>query len=255
MFHVYVDRTATPDSRVFYVGKGNDARISKKERNTHHTNIVAKYGFVREVVFSTPSETEALQREIDLIKEHDTYVYSNTCVFGCNYTLGGDGVSGHVHATESIEKNRIAHTGVVQSLQTCEKRSISMRNSSKVKRREVIQRFDDGNIVKHDSLCAAAAAIGKPHAVSLISRCCRGRVNRAFGYRWMYVGEEKTRSVECYVRCSTSRRVEQLRDDQVVAVYKSYNAAARAIGKGTESIRACCSGKRATAYGFTWRHA
>lgn len=94
-FFVYVDWTTEPSPRPFYVGYGGLARIKKKQRNKHHTNIMNKYGFNRKVVLETLDENTAKQAEISLIAEYKTYAFSEACVFGTNYTIGGDGSRGH----------------------------------------------------------------------------------------------------------------------------------------------------------------
>ena len=92
-FKVYVDYTTEQTPRPFYVGKGTDRRLRILERNLLHSAIVAKHGFDRRVVFETDNEQEALTLECRLITEHDTYVYGGG--WGANFTLGGEGTSGH----------------------------------------------------------------------------------------------------------------------------------------------------------------
>lgn len=91
-FKVYVDWTTEETPRPFYVGKGTERRLRIVTRNKLHSAIMTKYGFDRRVVFETDEEKNALDRECELIKEHNTYVYGSG--WGANFTLGGEGISG-----------------------------------------------------------------------------------------------------------------------------------------------------------------
>lgn len=250
-WYVYVDRrldTCAP----FYVGKGDAARVRRKERNRYHQNIVARHGIERSIVFETGDEREALDKEIELIKELRTRDYFG----GANFTDGGDGVSGYRFALEAIEKNRIIHTGVTHGENTCEKKRRSMLESPAVRRRPVQQVDESGKVIAtHGSVSAAARAVGRPDAATLVSRCCRGKVKTFMGFGWTYVEPSAT---NCARRSHAQRRaVEQVerRSGLVVAVHPSIAAAARSLGKNNVSIRACCHGTRSTAYGFEWRFA
>lgn len=97
VFFTYIDWTLEASPRVFYVGKGDDRRIKQRERNAYWKRIAAKYGWRREVVFGTREEQAALDFEIQLIAEYKTYTYDNHDRWGCNFTRGGEGISGYCH--------------------------------------------------------------------------------------------------------------------------------------------------------------
>ena len=232
----------------FYVGKGDEVRCCRKERNNHHRNIARKCGFVRDRVFQSSIEQAALDQEIFLIRELRTRDYCG----GANFTDGGEGLSGYKHTPESNAKNALKHTGTIQSADACVSKSSSMKASSRVKRCEVIQSTLDGQfIAKHASLCAAARAVGKLDAASLVARCCRGKVKSFDGFMWSYVVNSVTSMTR---RASQCRKVEQLNaSGYVIVVHESIAAAARSIHRNSTSIGLCCRGKRATAYGYMWR--
>ena len=88
-FYVYVHMKATDDS-VFYVGKGCKQRHKTKQgRNEYWNRIVAKHGFVSEIVKNGLSFQEANAYEIQLIKN----LKNQNCVL-CNMTDGGEGCLG-----------------------------------------------------------------------------------------------------------------------------------------------------------------
>lgn len=103
MFYTYVDSIIINDKKIIiYVGKGKSKRLKRPHRNKKHKNISKKYDVNREIVFQTENETLALNEEIRLIREHQTFAYDqNACEFACNFTEGGDGWSGRKHTDET----------------------------------------------------------------------------------------------------------------------------------------------------------
>lgn len=109
VFCVYLDWTLESVPRCFYVGKGNVSRVRQLKRNKKHTRIAAKYGLRREVVLETSVEEITFEVEKSLIAEHKTYFYEND--FGCNFTRGGEGTSGHKQSDEARRKMSVWRTG------------------------------------------------------------------------------------------------------------------------------------------------
>lgn len=94
MWYVYVDYLHDT-WRPFYVGKGLIIRVKFKPRNQMWKRIVRKHGFQRDVVFASMFEVECLRREVELIASLHTYRYDHDWNgIGCNFTRGGEGVSG-----------------------------------------------------------------------------------------------------------------------------------------------------------------
>lgn len=109
MFHVYVDWTTESEPRPFYVGQGNDDRVRYIPRNMKHGNVAAKHGLARQIVASSDDHESIKALEVQLIAEHHTFVDDPQFNgIGCNYTLGGDGVS--THSSEALEKIRQARS-------------------------------------------------------------------------------------------------------------------------------------------------
>jgi len=243
---VYVDfRLDT--NKPFYVGKGNNARVKRIARNRYHSNVVKKHGFNRRIVFSSNDEQLCLLIESHLISELKT----RNCFGGANFTDGGDGVSGLKHSQASNENNRLTHIGKVQDQSVCQRKSNSMKSSSKVKRVRVKQLTLAGDLIEiHDSVSSAASSLNKPNASSLISRCCRKKTKTFNGFRWEY-----DKSIEIK---NSSRKYSKVRkviqsDSKMSIIHDSISSAARSINKNTTSIRLCCHNKRETAYGFMWK--
>ena len=215
MFYAYVDWTLEEISRPFYVGYGNDARIRNKHRNKHHTNIRSKYGMRREIVFETLDESLAKQREIQTIAEHRTYVFDPDYKFGCNYTTGGEGVSGLKFSSATLRRLSEVARRENLSFETRQKMSSSQRNKAPASlqtrlkmslarkgkpfqphnmmirkfllQQKAVQQFSlDGKfIVKYASLKEAYQMT----KVSNISACCRHIRLHAGGYLWKFENE------------------------------------------------------------------
>ncbi len=100
-FYAYIH--CRPDGTPFYVGKGDETRVSFKKRrhNRHHMNILSKYGeaniFVGKIECST--EENAFDLERGLIKR-----LRKMGVIIVNLTDGGDGTKGSVRSPETRAK-------------------------------------------------------------------------------------------------------------------------------------------------------
>lgn len=99
----YVYTHSTEKHGIFYVGKGNERRITSipRPRNPHHTNIVKKYGKENIIVKTMlcRSEQHALDLEVRMIA-----ALRNGGVKLVNMTDGGEGVSGHKKSKETLRK-------------------------------------------------------------------------------------------------------------------------------------------------------
>jgi hypothetical protein len=98
----------TPQGRLFYIGKGSEARAhSKAGRNNYWQKVVAKYGTPDvQILANWGTNEEACSHEILLIS-----CFKDLGHKLCNITDGGEGSSGWKHTEEVKEKLRIFHTG------------------------------------------------------------------------------------------------------------------------------------------------
>lgn len=122
-FYTYLH--CKPNGDPFYVGKGSGKRGREFiiGRNTHHKNIVKKYGRENIGIFIFPCESErqAFDDEIQQIFQLRTNGYEL-----CNKTNGGEGPCGYKHTEEARKKISIVQAGRMVSEETREKKSISM---------------------------------------------------------------------------------------------------------------------------------
>jgi hypothetical protein len=89
--------------RPFYVGKGKQKRIKFDKRNSKHTFVRKQYGYSREIVLVSEEEQECFLKEIELIAIHHTYYLDpEASDIACNFTMGGEGISGWHHKEETI---------------------------------------------------------------------------------------------------------------------------------------------------------
>jgi hypothetical protein len=113
-FYVY-EHLKPNTGEVFYIGKGCDKRAYQtRSRNNHWTNIVNKYGLEVNIVYTNLTNSEASQKEIDLI---EFYGLNNLC----NMTQGGDGCV----SLKQESRDKIANSlkDKIQSQKTKDKRS------------------------------------------------------------------------------------------------------------------------------------
>lgn len=117
-FYVY-EHLKPYTGEVFYIGKGCKNRAYEtRSRNKHWENIVNKYGIEVNIVYKNLTNSEASQKEIDLIS---FYGLENLC----NMTQGGDGCI----SLKQESRNKISNSlkGRVQSKETIAKRSESLK--------------------------------------------------------------------------------------------------------------------------------
>ena len=113
---VYVDRT--DEGREYYVGKGVETRVNKRDRNALHRNISVKEGLNRSVEFETSDEQEAYRKEAELNALYKTWVGYKTG--GANLDMGG--VGGPSTPKTDVHRQRIgaAQKGKPKSVEHCE---------------------------------------------------------------------------------------------------------------------------------------
>lgn len=128
-YAVYVDLTT--NLVPFYVGMGNQDRVRQIKRNRKHGGVAKKYGLIRVVIFETDDTEIVKQKEIEVIADCQTFFYDHPDNrFACNFTRGGDGLSGKQHSEETklrMSKSAMGNThgqgckGIFHTAETKEK--------------------------------------------------------------------------------------------------------------------------------------
>ena len=214
MYYVYVDWTLEPNSRPFYVGKGDAKRVRSLQRNRHHTFVAKHLGIRREVILETHDELTAFEVKIQKIVELDTFdpSYKLTLTnIRCNKTKGGEGASGFCLSSPrpsitDVTRRRLSesHRGKVFTNDHCEKLresakrrpsksqetrtkiSASKRGVSNVRLQKCVTQCDiKGNVINTwSSLTKACIATG--FACSCISHAANKRVESYNGFIWRF---------------------------------------------------------------------
>lgn len=106
-FYGYKHWTLEDHPRCFYVGKGLNGRSHQRQRRNHKWHaIVKRYGLRIEVCFGPVTNEEACAWEIEHIELMKTFSvnhsHDDSDDIGCNFTKGGEGVTGHRHKPGSL---------------------------------------------------------------------------------------------------------------------------------------------------------
>lgn len=155
-FYSYIH--CKPDGTPFYVGKGDESRVSLKKRhhNRHHMNILNKYGETNILVGKMECSSEDISFELErgLIKR-----LRKMGVPIVNLTDGGDGARGAVRSPETRAKMAAGkignqwNVGRKYSLETKIKKSRSKGGYP-------IECERDGVILTFPTLAEACVALG-----------------------------------------------------------------------------------------------
>lgn len=218
MFCVY--RHTAPDGRV-YIGITSQKPQARWQggngykSNSYFTRAIQKYGwenFTHNILFCDLSESEAKQKEIELISEHK----SNIRKYGFNISSGGESKKGT--KISDWQKKRIseASKGRVVSLETRKKLSQTTKNhwndidyrnhmrdintginnpqygkarteeERKIRGAQTVLQYDMNNnfIAEYISIHFASEQTGVSRDV--ISKCCKGVFKQGKGYIWKY---------------------------------------------------------------------
>jgi len=138
IFFVYVDYTLD-ENLPFYVGKGQIARLQKRERNAYWKNIAVKHGWRREIMLATKDESFAFEEEKRRIAELSTFEDGTPGRWGANLTKGGEGISGWKHSKETCERMSRSRSGA--NNHQYGKIGILNLNFGKVRSKEIREKF------------------------------------------------------------------------------------------------------------------
>ena len=123
-FYVYIHRRMDT-GEIFYVGKGIGRRLNcSTGRNSLWSRISKKHGFTSEKIAENLTEEDAFKAEIEAISRLSP---------PCNFTSGGEGISGYHHTAETKERLHKAHFQRKQPIDVVEKRTALLRGQKRSK--------------------------------------------------------------------------------------------------------------------------
>jgi hypothetical protein len=123
ILYVYRDWTLEDTPRCFYVGKGDNERVRRRDRNDYWKRVAAKHGHRREIILSTKDPEFASYQEVEWIAMMRTFHYDNEDNWGCNFTRGGEGNYGGRVSLETKIKIGNSRRGKKNSAEAIETRS------------------------------------------------------------------------------------------------------------------------------------
>lgn len=186
-FYAYIH--CKPDGTPFYVGKGDETRVSFKKRyhNRHHMNVLNKYGEDKILVGKMECSTEdiAFDLERGLIKR-----LRKMGVGIVNLTEGGDGTKGAVRSPEARARMAAAkignqwNVGRKYSLATKIKKSRSRGGSA-------VECEKDGVVLRFPTIAEACKALGLDggNVSNSLKRAASGVDSKVKGWRIRRVSE------------------------------------------------------------------
>ena len=239
-FYVYLHLRAD-DGMAFYVGKGRKNRAwFTHGRNVHWQRIVAKHGLIVEILKDSMSESDAFEFEKSTILLLGRG-------FLCNFTDGGEGMSGNVKSAETLAKLRASligrrHSEATKALIGAKSKG---RTVSEETRRKLsaanIGLFPSGETLEKRSVALRGRKFSNEH---------RAKISAALTGRKCSPEHTEKAAAACRVavRCSNGMRFGSVKWE---SDWLRQNGFPKAI---TSNISQCCKGKVRTAYGFRWSY-
>ena len=248
-FYVYI-HFRNDDGLPFYVGKGRGNRAWRTDgRSVQWNRIVAKHGLKVEILKVNLSETDAFELE-------KSTILALGRGFLCNHTNGGEGVSGWTPSDETKARMSAAQLGRKHSDAAKAKMGLTFK--------KVI--YCSNGMKFNGASDAAKFTSGK---ASVISRCASGLRKSAYGLAWSYLGfpkydpllidicrKEKQSAAKKGKVAKNVRSV--LRSDGMrfssIKIAADFMVTAGSINATGSAICACCTGRKKSAYGYSWKY-
>lgn len=200
---------------------------------SYFRNAIKKYGwnnFEHTILYENLTEQEAIDKEIELIKELDLTNRDK----GFNICSGGQGTNGYVFNEKDIEKMRISHLGKKLTEEQKQKISLSLREH-------------------YSHIPKKPKPLPKP----------KGRIA---GFHLSEKTKEKLRQANIGKKQSQEtieKRAEKLSikvdmlslDNKYIKTFQSISEASRYINGSSSHITEVCKGKRISANNYKWRYA
>jgi uncharacterized protein YxeA len=203
---------------VFYVGKGKGRRYKEtKDRNDKFIKYVNKFDCHVEKLAENLSESDAYQKEIELIA-----YYKSIGQCDCNFTIGGDAPPTHY--------------------------GINAPN-----RRAVVQLTLDGKYVRTwDYIHEVEKTIGV--ANNSIVSCCKQKTSKsAGGFLWVYESEYNPNDNYSCVRNTNAKKILQYSmNGDFIKEWDSAKQVCNELGYNRTHLCNCCKGNYKSTNGYKW---
>lgn len=240
-FYVYA-HSKTDHGDVFYIGKGCGRRARNQNgRSILWNRVVSKHGLTVTILHDQLSEADAFRLECAEIEARRPL---------CNFTDGGEGISGYTHTNETKEALRRAHAGRKQDPEVVARRAISLRGKKRTPE-QCASLVNNMLGKKHTDETRAKMRAShadrpppRPDVVERVAEFHRGR----------------KRSAESRARMSAAQPKKPVRCIDNGIVFDSVSSAAgwiRQSGRETASkqgIWFAAQGRLKTAYGYRWEY-
>jgi hypothetical protein len=231
--HIRLDK-----NEPFYIGVGEDSpnEIGKyrraynvHNRSKHWKDICAKSKVEVEILMDDLTYEKAYEKEIEFIKLYGRVNLKTGTL--CNKTDGGPGMKMPVLSSETLKKKK-----------DCQKhRKIA-----------IVQKDFDGNVIKiwEDVKSATFAMNGK--STSSIRYCLNGKYLHAYGFKWEYLDQEKSKKVVKTFK-DRPRIVQMNLNGEVVKIWDWLEQAKK---EGFRHISKCCKKNKMykTCGGYKWEY-
>lgn len=242
-YYVYLHRKATT-GEVFYVEKGTGSRAFqvKGRRSEYWFRISKKYGHTVEFYATGLQEWYAIELEKELI----TYYGRENL---CNFTDGGDGMSGYITKKETIDKRVEKIKGkkrpdhVVEAMVSANSKKVICSNGIEFKSGSEATRWVITNINKKASKSA------------IYLSCNSNGIFTAYGLSWCWKESNKN---PIYLGKAISKKIKVIND--IGMIFYSITKAAewlKSIGfekANPGCICASCRSENKKSYGYKWNY-
>ena len=221
---------------------------SKPSNDSIIGRAIRKYG-VNSFQLDTLETSDSLEN-LNLLEEQLIKAHNTISPKGYNISYGGDN-----KALSDTTKQKLSKINLGKKLTDTHKASLARAGRNRIKNtiKPVMQLVPNGQAHLFASITSAAVFSGSIR--SHISDVCKGRREKAGGYRWKYLHEPSTEykaEPKKSIRRITRAVVQYDMNDQVIGEYFSIRDAV--IQTGFTSISYACAGITNTAGGYRWKY-
>lgn len=231
---------------------GKNGNQYTKKKNPYFYNAIKKYGwdnFEHIILFTNLSESEAKEKEVELIKKYNTQVCKEQSC-GYNITAGGDGFAGVKFSKETRDKMSVSHKGI--------KNNFYGKTHSQEQKDKWSKERSGKNVGENNGFYSKHHSKETRSILSKLASSRTGALNpnynnhKLLGKNSPMYGKHLDDSVKAKI--SETRKRKHIGSKSVICldtntIYNSIKEAASETGFDSGSISKCCSGKINTVHG------